>query len=120
MANAMSIMTAKVVTVAPKDKVGAAIAKLVSKKISGMPVVDAMGKVVGVVTEANLLAARVTQNVESVMSKPAVTALPTASTKALMDTMLKKKIKRIVIADKSRKLLGVVSRRDILAAKMKK
>ena len=30
-----------------------------------------------------------------------------------------KKIKRIVIADKSRKLLGVVSRRDILAAKMK-
>ena len=119
MASTKDVMTKRVVTVGPKDKARDAIAKLVKRKVSGMPVVDAAGKVVGMLTEADLLAARATQNVESLMTKPVVTAPVTASLKSISDTLLKKKIKRVAIVDKDKKLLGVVSRRDVLATKVK-
>ncbi len=119
MPNAKDIMTTRVVTVGPKDKAADAIAKLVKRKVSGMPVVDDAGKVVGMLTEADLLAARSNQNVESCMTKRVVSAPANASLKSLADTLLKKKIKRVAIVDKNKKLLGVVSRRDILATKVK-
>lgn len=116
---AKDIMTKKVVTIGPKDKARDAIAKLVKNEVSGMPVVDAEGVVVGVLTEADLLAARANQNVESLMTARVVSVAPNASLKSIADTLLKKKIKRVIVVDKDKKLLGVVSRRDVLKAKMK-
>ena len=119
MASTKDVMTKRVITVGPKDKANDAMATLVSKKVSGMPVVDADGKVVGMLTEADLLVARANQNVASLMTTRVVTAPVTASLKSITDTLLKKKIKRVAIVDKNKKLLGVVSRRDILATKVK-
>lgn len=116
---AKDVMTKKVVTVEPKEKAAAAIAKLVKNKVSGVPVVDEAGKVVGMLSEADLLTARSTQNVESLMSKPAVTVAADASLKAITDALVKKKIKRVAVVDKENHLLGVVSRIDILKTKVK-
>ncbi len=112
------IMTKKVITVTPKTKVKEAVGLMVKNEVSGLPVVDDDGKVIGLLTEADLLAARTTQNVESAMSKRVYKASPDDSIKSVSDTLKKQKIKRVPVVDKKGKLVGVVSRRDVLAAKL--
>lgn len=119
MAAAKDIMTAEVVTCAPKDKVKDVIAKLVANQISGMPVVDENNVVVGMITEADVLDARASASVESLMAKKPITVGPKDSVKAVTELLLKKKIKRVAVVDAEKKLLGVVSRADILKAKVK-
>lgn len=55
MLTAKEIMTSEVVTVDPRMPVGELAALLGEKKISGAPVVDQSGKLVGVVTESDLI-----------------------------------------------------------------
>jgi len=114
---AEDIMTKDVITVAPKTKVKEAIKLMVNKEVSGLPVVD-KGKVVGMLTEADALAARTTQNVESAMTQRVYKVSPDASIKSIAATLKKQTIKRVPVVDKAGKLVGIVSRRDVLAAKL--
>ena len=52
---ARDVMTKAVVTVKPETPVGRIAALLLEKRISGMPVVDETGSVIGIVTEGDLL-----------------------------------------------------------------
>ena len=115
---AKDIMTTTVITVTPETKVKEAIRLMVKKEVSGLPVVDEAGKVVGLLTEADALGARSNQNVESAMTKRVYKAKPSDSVKAIGATLMKHKIKRVPVVDKSGKLVGVVSRRDVLATKL--
>jgi CBS domain-containing protein len=53
--NAADIMTRNVVTVTPETTVAALVDILLSRNISGVPVVDADGTIVGIVTEGDLV-----------------------------------------------------------------
>jgi len=53
---AKSIMSAPVVTIRPELAVRDAVRLMLDRHISGLPVVDAEGRLVGIVTEADLLA----------------------------------------------------------------
>ncbi len=53
--NAKDVMTTEVITVAPDTAVQALAALLSEKGISGAPVVDAAGRLVGIVSEGDLL-----------------------------------------------------------------
>ncbi len=55
MLTARDIMTKEVVTVTPQTGVRELAALLLDRKISGAPVVDEAGKVLGVVTESDLV-----------------------------------------------------------------
>lgn len=55
MLKARDIMTTEVVTVTPQTGVRELAALLLDRKISGAPVVDEAGKVLGVVTESDLV-----------------------------------------------------------------
>ena len=119
---AKDIMTpaAQVVTVGLKDKAKAVIAKLVANKISGMPVVDADGCVLGIITEADVLDAKLGDTVEALIGKKkAITVAPGDSLKSVTELLLKKKIKRVAVVDANHKLLGILSRADLLKAKVK-
>jgi CBS domain-containing protein len=50
------VMTTEVVTVGPKATFGEMVDALLEHDISGLPVVDARGMLVGIVTEADLIA----------------------------------------------------------------
>lgn len=120
---AKDIMTkkGKVVTVEPKDKAADVIKALVKNNISGMPVVDADGVVVGVITEADVLTARATTTVAKMLGKKKpVVACRDATVNELADLLSSKKIKRVPIVDDKGKLAGVVSRIDVLKTKMQK
>lgn len=56
MLKAKDIMTPDPVTLSPDTDIRAAVAVLIEKKINGAPVVDASGKVVGVLCQSDLVA----------------------------------------------------------------
>ena len=117
---AKDIMTTKVVTASPKDKAQAVITALVGNSISGMPVVDDDGCVIGMITEADVLAAKMADTVAALIGKKkAITVPPGDSLKAVTELLLKKKIKRVAVVDEAGKLLGIVSRTDLLKARLK-
>ncbi|MCS7191395.1 MAG: CBS domain-containing protein [Armatimonadetes bacterium] len=113
------IMTAKVVTVKPSTSIEDAARLLVRRKISGVPVVDEKDKtkVVGILTEADLLAASPTaKTVGEVMKKRVLSVSPETSVDEVAEILVKKKIKRVPVVDAG-KLVGIVSRIDVLKAK---
>lgn len=104
------------VTCEPKDKVGDAMKRMVRNHISGLPVVDADGKVVGVVTEADVLLARKASSVNSVMASTPITIAAEATIKEAAEMLAKKKIKRALVVKDDGSLWGVVSRADVIRA----
>jgi len=53
--NAADVMTTKVITVTPESSVGDAAKLMLQYRISGLPVVDRKGELVGIVTEGDFL-----------------------------------------------------------------
>jgi len=132
------VMTTKVVTV---DRITPykEIAQLLAKhKISGVPVLTMGRHVAGVVSEADLLAAEDQdarkaragkarpprrhaagqhpgRTAEELMSAPAITIHPDAPIPRAASLMHHHHVKRLPVTDPDGKLLGVVSRRDLLS-----
>ncbi len=53
---AKDVMTKKVISVRPEDTILRAIRLMLQNKVSGLPVVDASGQLVGIVTEGDFYA----------------------------------------------------------------
>jgi len=93
--------------------------QLVSDRFSGMPVIDEEERVIGVVTEYDLLnqlrkgKELVKLTVEDVMQKNPITVDVNAPLSDILDIMLENGILRIPVTDGLR-LVGVISRSSIL------
>jgi len=129
------IMTTSVVTVDRITPYKEIVRLLVEHKISGMPVLSMGRKVTGVVSEADLLAARDTnpatrsgwrrwtfgrevhrgRTADLLMTSPAVTIHPDATVAAAARLMNSHHIRRLPVVDADGKLAGIVSRRDLLS-----
>jgi len=100
------------------------ISLLLKYKISGAPVVDESGHLIGVLSERDCL--RVMANgsfhdlpgatVLDYMSKKIYTLQPDNDIFQAADTFLHHKFRRIPIVDQKNRLLGQISRRDVLRA----
>lgn len=137
------VQTWGVVSVLPNDPVDRAVALMLGHKISGLPVIDTSGHLVGVLTEGDLLrrtelgterqrprwlemfaspgrlAEEYTRShtrvVSELMSTDVVTIESERSLAEAVDLMTKHGIKRIPVTDGDQ-VVGVVSRADILRA----
>ncbi|MGQ9462068.1 MAG: CBS domain-containing protein [Candidatus Fervidibacter sp.] len=112
---AKDIMTKRVVTVSPSTTVKELTELLAKKKISGVPVVDEKKQVVGIATEADVLAHPGAKTVAEVMTKRVISVTPDTPVEEIAKLLAKKKIKRVPVIDKG-KLVGIVSRADIVKA----
>ena len=112
---ARQMMTKRVITVAPSATVKQIGALLASKNISGVPVVDG-GKVLGIVTEHDLLKARGSTMAKTIMKKPVVSVAPDTSLGEIARKLATRKIKRVPVIDKTGHLVGIVSRADVVKA----
>ncbi len=141
---AVDIMTKKVKTLTEDATLREAAEQMVWHKISGLPVVNDAGVLVGIITEADLMSedkrkAAIPRMalyglyiipeelleksyhegfslmVKDVMTKKVITAGPDAYVEELAEIMVHKGINRIPIVEDG-KLVGVVSRNDILKA----
>jgi CBS domain-containing protein len=141
---ARELMSTEVVTVPPDMPVTAIARLLLDRHISAVPVLDAAGRLAGLVTEADLLRriaaiedkpqgwlsnllgsfdtaalayARSHGRLASdVMTRDVVTVAPEASAAHCAQLMEKHRIKRLPVADAQGRLLGVIARADLLRA----
>ena len=112
----------KIVTAAKKNTIGRDLAvKLLSGMYSGLPVVDNNGKVIGVVSEFDLLKAikegkKLEQvTAEEIMSKKPVCVTENTPVDEIIDLMTKHNIIRVPVL-RNDNLVGVISRCDILSS----
>jgi CBS domain-containing protein len=113
----------KLVKLAPTTEVMSAINQLVKHHISGAPVVDAEGKLVGMLSEMDcmqvgLIAAEdscVAGPVSQFMKSNVVSVAPDDSLTQLAQLFLTKPFRRYPVIDKGQ-LVGQISRSDVLKA----
>jgi len=134
------LMTHDVVTVTPETSLKKVAALLAEHRISGIPVCDAEGRVVGVVSEADILwkelglttavgglfgrildradaaADRVAaRTAGEAMTSPAITIAPDASVAAAAKSMIDHRVNRLPVVAGGR-LVGIVARADLVRA----
>lgn len=131
------VMTREVITVDPEAGFRQIADLLVSRGLSAVPVVDADGLVVGVVSEADLLpkleyadrqphhplAARRSRTLRhkadgdraaDLMTAPALTIGPDVSISRAARRLEAARVKRLPVVDEHGRLVGIVSRRDLV------
>lgn len=138
---ARDVMSGSVATVGPDAPVGEIAALLLERRISGVPVVDAAGHLLGVVSEADLMWRAETDTVHrrgwwasllggrammaadfiraygrtarDVMTSPVITVTADEPLEAVISTMESHRIKRVPVVDGGR-VVGIISRSDFL------
>jgi CBS domain-containing protein len=129
---AKDIMTSPVVTVRLATHVKEAAAILAERGFTALPVVDADDRLIGIVTEADLVRDRIPPDprfrrfadasseqrplqptVGDVMTAPAVAMGPGTDVAALCDALLEARQRSMPIVDGGR-LVGIVTRRDLV------
>jgi len=135
------IMTPNPISINVSSPIVDAIELLYNQVFKALPVIDNEKHVLGVITSSDLVNQGIlpfylplldktdvdkkdlhnnayNSSVSSVMSKPAVTINQDATAQEAANLMTSKKIKRLPVVDDQDKLVGIVSRVDILAAAM--
>lgn len=109
---ARDIMTRDIITASPELSVKGLAMLLIKNQISGVPVADENGKIVGLVSEADIIAKKGKQ-VQAIMSQQVFTVAEEASVEEIAQLMTRHRIKRVPVMNDG-KLVGIVSRADIV------
>ncbi len=119
-----TVMTRDVVTIAESASLAEAARILDEHKITGLPVVDAGGKLVGVLSQTDLVRARASQHlwenwpglaVRHLMTKPALTISAAASLGDAAELMEAQHVHRlVVVGDDEATPIGIVSTSDLV------
>ncbi len=107
------VMTADVVSVHHSATFREMAKLLAAYDITGLPVVDEDDRVVGVVSESDLLA-RKALTAADIMSAPAVTVHAQESVSQAGQLMTRLGLQRLPVTDAEQRLIGIVTRRDLL------
>ena len=115
-----SITSGKLVTVSPDTSIQSAIELMLSQEISGLPVVDQQGSLVGIVTEFALLGLAYDEKIRQDtvaqhMTTDVLTIEAEDPVSKVADLCLVHRVRRVPVMDKG-KLVGLIARRDVLKA----
>jgi CBS domain-containing protein len=114
---ARDIMTHRVYTTTPQATVQEVAQLLSRERISGVPVINPEGKLIGIVTEADIIA-KATSNdlrVKDIMSSEVIVVDEETPVSEIAQLLTSKKIKRVPVVHDGR-VVGIVSRADIVDA----
>ncbi len=106
-------MTTRVVTVTPDTPVPVIASLLRDNRISGVPVIDTGGAVIGLVSEYDLLA-REGETAGAVMTGAVITVTEDTDVEDVRHLLIERRIRRVPVLSGSR-LTGIVSRGDVVA-----
>jgi CBS domain-containing protein len=143
---ASDVMVANVISVPPNASVREVARVLLSNQISAVPVLDELGRLIGIVSEGDLMRRaeldtehrrswwlRIfsnkdkealamefmkshSQNVADVMTRDVITAAPDTPLREIAAVLEKNHIKRVPIVDEEGKVIGIVSRANLIQA----
>jgi cystathionine beta-synthase len=113
-----------IVTTGAHDPVGAVIAKLKSADVSQLPVLDAQGQLVGIVTEVGLLnylltqsnanAANVPIEAAQVIDSSVKTVTPNTPVESLMSAFTSNKVAVVTESASDHQVIGIITQIDVL------
>jgi CBS domain-containing protein/rubredoxin len=110
---AADVMTPDPLTLSPETTVHEAAALLSEHRISGAPVVNESGTIVGIVSEYDLIA-RTGTTVREVMTRDVVTVPATATVDRVRALLVAQRLKRVPVVTADGKLSGLISRADLV------
>jgi CBS domain-containing protein len=137
------VMTSRVVAVTVATPFRAVVDLMLRHEISSVPVLDDEGGLVGLISEADVLSKQAYggrrrsvldgfsglarremrdltrsrgRTARDIMSAPVETALVDEPLRAVARRMLENQMKHLVVVDDARRIIGIVSRRDLLRA----
>jgi len=137
-------MTRNVLSISKYERIVRVANILSEKNISGLPVVDNENKVLGIVTQADILSmvgvsrehtfkdllkymrgetlseCRRGDYAGDIMTSPALTISPDATIAEAVRIMTERRIRRLTVVDNKNALIGIVTRADILKAVIQK
>jgi len=118
MLTAAAMMTEDLATISPEASIQEATELLLEKQISGLPVVDDDGRLVGVITEFALLAMVYDQSVQHHpvsrhMTREVITVDADDPVNRIADLCIVHRVRRLPVM-KGGRLVGLIARRDVL------
>ncbi len=122
--NVVDLMTTDVIAVSPDTGLREAARLMFRNRVSGLPITDPDGTLVGIISEADFLRLEVErqegtrdqgETVGDVMSRGVVTVRPNAEIYEAAKIMAVQEVKRLPVVDEDDRLLGVISRADIVS-----
>jgi predicted transcriptional regulator len=122
--NAQDVMSVNIV--AAKDNATAIeiATRLVLGPFNGLPIIDDRGRVTGIITTIDLLQAiKEGKNLDDMSAGDLMTRSPAViyqdtTTTEMIDIMYRKRIDMLPVVEEDHRLIGIVSRQDILREKL--
>jgi CBS domain-containing protein len=111
---AKDIMTRDVITVSPTTTVKKLAMTLIKNQISGAPVAGKNGKIIGVVSEADIVGKK-GKDVKSIMTREIIYAAEDDPVERIAQLMTTHNVKRLPVM-RGDKIVGIISRADIVSA----
>jgi CBS domain-containing protein len=135
------VMTTRVVAVTPNTPFRDVAELMLHHEIGAIPVIDDTGDLIGLITEADLITKQAygdrrrhllgglpgvaeheargmirsrARTAREVMSAPVETALPGDPLRDVARRMIENRLRHLVVVDDDRRMVGIVSRRDLL------
>lgn len=142
---ARDIMIRSVTTVGPEDSLEEVVGTMSAAGVSGVPVVDPQGKVVGIISEKDVMRRALGGKEGSIMTlmtgclrangcmclkvrgmaareimtSPVVTVAAEATLAEMADLVGRRQVNRLPVTDAEGRLIGILARYDIVNAMMK-
>jgi CBS domain-containing protein len=124
------VMTAKPITITPETTVSQAVKLMVEHDIKRLPVVDAEGKLLGLVSRVNILRALAQPpvaetsrqlpppghhvRVNEIMMKQVPTVKAKAPLAEVVDLLVSNTRRRVVVVDEQRRVIGIITDGDLI------
>jgi CBS domain-containing protein len=116
-------MTSNPVSISESASLAEAVSLLESRKITGLPVVDTMGVLVGVLSQTDLVRARANPQLQAnwrglavgqIMTKPALAIPSSAGLDEAARLMGERQVHRLVVIDAAATPIGIISTSDLV------
>lgn len=111
---AKDIMTRDIITVTPTMTIKQLAMTLIKNQVSGAPVTGKNGKIIGVVSEADIVAKK-GKDVRAIMTKKIISVDEETRVEEIAQIMTTHKIKRVPVM-RDDEVVGIISRADIVSA----
>jgi IMP dehydrogenase len=113
---AKDFMDVKTVSVGPDVTIKEALLLMKENQIDGIPVTEKGGRVVGIISDYDILLQIAQKNIDEKISfkKDLISLTAESSIKDILVTFVRYKLKRIPVVDAFQKLVGMINRRDFI------
>ena len=114
--NVAQIMNANVIALHADESCRAALDIFLNKYVASLPVVDNQDELIGIITKSDLMVpSKINRSVRDVFTRDVLTVREECEIGKVIRMFQSKKVRAIPVVDRDMKLVGIVSRKDILA-----